>query len=379
MQAAPRPSGRACELCDPRLVEPEELARPDVSLDGGADQIERAALGGDDPVVADPAEHERPNPVRVAEGDERVVDERDDGVRALEARHRRGDGLGQRRRVAGDQGCDDLGVRGRAEPDPIRDELVAESPGVRQVAVVAERNGSGASVMDEGLSVRPVHAPGRRVARVPDRDLTRERLELLLVEDLRDEPHVAEHGQATRLGDGDAGRLLAAMLQREEREVRQPRHIAVGRADTEHAAHQWLTLPDGSEVGEGGAEDLVPADLADASHRRRRGQKSRARPRRRRTQGSPGRGLRRREQPRRSRDRAGRRRRSALLLRRVRQPARRPRRHARACTAARDRRRGGSGRLPLPDRATAAPPRPSRSAPAAPSPARPGCPPRRDR
>jgi hypothetical protein len=37
----------------------------------------------------------------------------------------------------------------------------------------------------------------------------------LLVEDLRDETHVAQDGQPPVVGDCDAGRLLAAVLQRE--------------------------------------------------------------------------------------------------------------------------------------------------------------------
>ncbi len=139
--------------------------------------------------------------------------------------------------IARDQGGDHLGVGRRPEPDPVRDELVAEDAGVRQVAVVAERDGARPPVVDERLGVRPVHAAGRRVAGVADRDLTGERLQLLLVEHLGDEPHVAEHRQATALRDGDPGRLLPAVLQREEGEVREPRHIAVDRADAEDAAH----------------------------------------------------------------------------------------------------------------------------------------------
>ena len=60
---------------------------------------------------------------------------------------------------------------------------------------MAERDGAHAAVVDERLRVRPVNAAGRRVARVADRDLAGERLQLLLVEDLGDEAHVAEHRQ----------------------------------------------------------------------------------------------------------------------------------------------------------------------------------------
>ena len=76
-----------------------------------------------------------------------------------------------------------------------------------------------------------------------DRDLAGERLELLLVEDLGDEPHVAQHRQPPALRDGDPGRLLATMLQGEEREVREPRHVALDRPDTEDAAHARRPAP----------------------------------------------------------------------------------------------------------------------------------------
>ena len=59
-------------------------------------------------------------------------------IRAIVA----GDGLLERPRVAGDQGGDDLGVRGRREPRPFGAGAPARSSlGVREVAVVAERDG----------------------------------------------------------------------------------------------------------------------------------------------------------------------------------------------------------------------------------------------
>ena len=70
-----------------------------------------------------------------------------------------------------------------------------------------------------------------------DRDLAAQAAELLLVEDLGDEAEVAQPGQAPVLGDGDSRRLLAAVLQREQAEVRQPGDVAVGRIDAENAAH----------------------------------------------------------------------------------------------------------------------------------------------
>ena len=116
---------------------------------------------------------------------------------------------------------------------------------------MAERDRARPAVMDERLGVRPVHAAGRRVARVADRDLAGQRLELLLVEDLGDEPHVAEHRQPASLRDGDPRGLLAAVLQREEREVREPRDVAA-RPSGCRRRRTWLalTLPGGAQARE---------------------------------------------------------------------------------------------------------------------------------
>src|SRR5262249_27024552 len=62
--------------------------------------------------------------------------------------------------------------------------------------------------------------------------------QLLLVEDLSHEAHVAQRRQAAAVRDGDAGRLLAAVLQCEQAEVRQAGDVALGRADAEEPAHQ---------------------------------------------------------------------------------------------------------------------------------------------
>ena len=72
---------------------------------------------------------------------------------------------------------------------------------------------------------------------MPDRGVAVEAAEVLLVEDLRHEAHVAQRREPARVGDGDARRLLAAVLQREEAEVRDARDVALRRADAEDAAH----------------------------------------------------------------------------------------------------------------------------------------------
>ena len=96
--------------------------------------------------------------------------------------------------------------------------------------------------MEQRLRVLPRIAAGRRVARVADRILALETGERALVEDLRHEPEIANGGEAPVFGDRDPRRLLAAVLQRVETEVRQARDVASRRTNTEHAAHQ-VTVP----------------------------------------------------------------------------------------------------------------------------------------
>ena len=69
-----------------------------------------------------------------------------------------------------------------------------------------------------------------------DRHVALQRAQLLLVEDLVDQALVAHGHDVAALRGGDARRLLAAVLERVEREVGQPRDVAPGRDDAEDAA-----------------------------------------------------------------------------------------------------------------------------------------------
>jgi hypothetical protein len=63
---------------------------------------------------------------------------------------------------------------------------------------------------------------------VADRHVPRECPQLLLVEDLRDEPELAKGGDMPTLTAGDPGRSLAAVLKRVQPEVREPSDVAAG-------------------------------------------------------------------------------------------------------------------------------------------------------
>ena len=71
---------------------------------------------------------------------------------------------------------------------------------------------------------------------MPDREVALERREAALVEHLRDEPHVLHDGDRLAVAHGDAGGLLAAVLQRVQAEVGEVGDGCAGRVHAEDAA-----------------------------------------------------------------------------------------------------------------------------------------------
>ena len=115
--------------------------------------------------------------------------------------------------MGGQERRDDLRVRGRGERDVVLAQLGVELDRVDQVAVVGERQRT-TVVADDRLGVLPLRRAGGGVADVADGQITDQRAELVLVEHLRHQALVADrHDLPTERCRGDAGRLLAAMLQ----------------------------------------------------------------------------------------------------------------------------------------------------------------------
>src|SRR4051812_25845684 len=130
---------------------------------------------------------------------------------------------------------DDLRVRRRAERDAPAAQLRVQLDDVDEVAVVRERDLALVRAPDR-LGVLPRVGAGGRVADVADRHVALQRAQLLLVEDLVDEPLVAHREDMAALGGGDARRLLPAVLQGIEREIGETRDLAPWGDDAEHAA-----------------------------------------------------------------------------------------------------------------------------------------------
>ena len=226
-------------------VADQQLAGLELAHRRGADDVERRRLRGHDRRAVEIAQHERPDAVGIAEREQRVLAQDDRRERTADALHRVHGALGERARVVRDERADDLGVGGGAEPHALLLQLRAQLVGVREVAVVPERDGAAGAVGDDRLRVHPVRRAGRRVAGVPDRRAAGQGLQLALVEDLRDEAHVPDGEHPAAVADGDARALLPAVLERVEREVGEARDVAARRVDAEDAAHQPAAIARG--------------------------------------------------------------------------------------------------------------------------------------
>src|SRR5918999_170049 len=221
---------------DPALAERHQLSGLHLAQELGADDVERAALRRDAVAGAQPAERERPQAGAVAEGHDGVLGHRDGREGALELR----DDIGERvldafGLVRREQRGDQLGVRGAAELDAPVAELRVQLHRVDEVPVVRERYLAAVRAPDR-LSVLPSRRSRGRVTHVSHRHLTLKRTQLLLVEDLGDEAEVAHGHDVALVGGRDAGGLLAAVLERVEREVGEAGDVVLRRIDAEDAA-----------------------------------------------------------------------------------------------------------------------------------------------
>ena len=173
-----------------------------------------------------PAEDERPEPVRVADADDPPLVEDDEAERAADARQdlderldRVGGGL------VGEERRQQLGVGRGRQPGAAALELRQQVARVDEVAVVADRDRPPRPEPVRRLGVLPDRRAGRRVAAVGDGEAAAQARQAALVEDRADHPEVLVEHQLLAVADRDPGRLLAAVLEREQPERRDRRRL----------------------------------------------------------------------------------------------------------------------------------------------------------
>ena len=280
----------------PTRLEDDDLARLDVADVLGADDVETGRLGREDPagpgvlvapqaalgrlVELEPAEHEGPEAVRIADADDPPLIE-DDELKAPLTRGRTetsaatvsAAGSSASRAVRSSVSVD-AGSRASAAL-----ELGQQLPGVDEVAVVADREGPAGPEAIRRLGVLPDRRAGRRVAAMGDGEVAAERREPTLVEDRADEPEVLVEHELLGVADRETGRLLAAVLEGEQAGRRDLGRLEPGgehgAEDAAHAASALLPECPGETIAPRRGRGRRPRCRG---HRRRR---CRAPPRRR--------------------------------------------------------------------------------------------------
>ena len=247
---------------DAALAERDQLAGLDLAQQLGADDVERAALGGDHVAVLELPRQSGRTPAGSRKATTPVVghDDRRVGARSRCMTSATASSI----RSAGSEEIS-AAMISESEVDrnltPCSRQLVVELDRVDQVAVVGE--GDRAAVVPvDGLGVLPAAAAGGRVAHVPDRHVAGERPQAALVEDLGDQAEVALGGDVAALAGRDAGRFLAAVLEREEREVGEPGDVVLGRVDAEDAALVARAVRGSGEFGRNGRARCAPRAAA---------------------------------------------------------------------------------------------------------------------
>ena len=184
--------------------------------------VEGARFRREHPTVTQASHDKRPPAVRIARDEHRVVQDDQQAVRPFHVLQRLRHPRFRRRAVGpGDAMHDHLGIHGRREDRAAIFEFAPQFDGVRQIAVVGERDMAPAYAGQNRLRVLDRRGTGRAVPRVTDRDRSTQRVHLLVAESFRDKAHRATDPRMPRVVDGnDARRLLTAMLQRIQAELR---------------------------------------------------------------------------------------------------------------------------------------------------------------
>src|SRR5688572_20780339 len=213
----------------------DDFARLHIAQIGGPDQVHGAGLGANHPGVAEAADGERSEAVRIARTDQAILRHHHQRKGAPHLRNCFDDGgFGTFGLGSGEKVHDDFRVAVRLEYRAVTHQRVPNLAGVHEVAVVRDRQLPVHAVDDDGLRVGEPAFAGRGIADVADRERSRQPRQALAVERLVDVSHCLGDADLYAVGGGDAGAFLTAMLQRVETEVREIRGLRMAE-DPEHS------------------------------------------------------------------------------------------------------------------------------------------------
>ena len=181
--------------------------------------------------------------MRIARREDPLPGENEDRVPPLHVEQRlgqRGGNVGRLR--ARDEVQYDFRIRRGREERARRFEPPPDLASVDEVSVVRERERSAPGREDDRLRVREKRCAGRRVPHVTDGRATRKSGEPRFIEDVGDVAHLPFDEKLLPVERGDPGRLLPAVLERVEAQVRDVGGV-LGVGDPENAAFVAESVP----------------------------------------------------------------------------------------------------------------------------------------
>jgi hypothetical protein len=211
-----------------RSIDDHHLAGLKLTLRHAADGPERACFAGHHVPVAQAARSERADTARIAKPDQELWRHDGDAVGAANSSHHLAHGgFGSAIEMPHQHAGEDLGIAGGVEVLSRGLHFSAEFLCVDDVSVVGHRDLAHHALAKHRLSVSEDAGPGGAVSGVADRHVALKALKHVGGEYLADQAHVLVVPNPRAVADGDACRLLASVLEREQAEERGARRVSL--------------------------------------------------------------------------------------------------------------------------------------------------------
>src|SRR3569833_405966 len=122
---------------------------------------------------------------------------------------------------------DHFGIAGRWKNRAVFFEIATELDGVREIAVVRDRNLAFAAGDRKRLGIPQTGVACSRIACMADCQLARQLIENVGREDAADVAHLADAANSAAIANGNASALLTAMLERVESKIDEIRRFGM--------------------------------------------------------------------------------------------------------------------------------------------------------
>ena len=229
--------GERLDARDPRAGDGDDLSRFDIAHELGADDVKGAGLRRQDVGAIQGPQHQRPDPVRVPDPDQRVVGQRHQRISPVHLLERVDQAVDHGGKSAGrDQVGDDFGIGGRLEQGAALHQFLAQGDGVGEVAVVTDGEAAELEIGEQGLDVALHGLAGGGIAHMADGRGARQLADHLFgAEIVGDEAEAALVVEVLAVEGDYAGGFLSPVLQGVQAERRVGRRVR-GPEDAEYAA-----------------------------------------------------------------------------------------------------------------------------------------------